>query len=168
MNDYQIKTHNGRLVIFDADGEVDAKTARKIIKALRQSYPVKHWVYIGYHPAKKLYKVGITANVERRARQLGIEIRHTVECPDFSHAYDIEQVIHITLREYSIAPEWYDCKWGEFEFLEPYTDHFLAGGAVYSNYMIKLAKANPDKIEYYITLVEDHVRRLQEIADERD
>ena len=74
-----LKSGNSHLVEYGDEHKpfharrIKNSEARKVIAALNQSYPQNTFLYVG-RKSRSIYKIGIAADVERRAQTLGIEI----------------------------------------------------------------------------------------------
>lgn len=110
----------GCFIADEAGIEVSEEDARSILKALETRYLKMITLYIGESASEiGLYKIGVSNDVHRRARELGIWIRHTIPC-SYKAAWELERSLHNFLGTLGLHShgEWFYLQAGEDDFLK--------------------------------------------------
>jgi len=108
---YQIAFRaDGTLICIDENGyEPDEETGRLLAQALNRRFAPHWYVYIGRRRSGDAYKIGISQNPQGRARKLGINLTHVIECGSRKHARDVERYLHalFTDTQRDLKREWF-------------------------------------------------------------
>jgi hypothetical protein len=101
---------DGTLICVDENGnEPDEETGRLLAQSLNRRFAPRWYVYIGKRRSGDAYKIGISQNPNSRARKLGINITHVIECGSRKHARDVERYLHalFTDTQRELKREWF-------------------------------------------------------------
>jgi hypothetical protein len=104
---YTIEMRENGAVILKDGVEVSGHSGYLILKALRRRYERPCYVYLGFSPTRNLWKIGLSRNVERRAEQLQIEIKHIIPCDDVREAAFLELMLHDIYLDKRVMGEWF-------------------------------------------------------------
>lgn len=94
---YRVVERNGETVIVDLDGKlVNPHEMKRLASHIIETIERPMYVYIGVRHSDGMYKIGKTGNVDRRAKELDIEIIHTLACKRFGDcsAVAVESHLH--------------------------------------------------------------------------
>lgn len=112
-----------RAIIRDAYGNlVSVKVIGEIVDALRREYPIKTYVYIGFSQIRQLWKIGFTHDVERRAQELRIDVKHFVVCEGSFIGREVERFWHNFFKSCRVRNEWFDLKPTDIELIATISD----------------------------------------------
>ncbi len=114
---------DGTLICIDEQGyEPDEQTGRLLAQALNRRFALHWYVYIGKRRTGDAYKIGISQNPNGRARKLGINITHVIECGSRKHARDIEKYLHalFTDTQRELKREWFTLEREDMEQIKEF------------------------------------------------
>lgn len=78
---FNVVEKNRKTFMVDLDGNVvPPEQARQLAHALISTTEAKAYVYVGQRQSDGLYKIGRTADLERRALELGLRFDHRIQC----------------------------------------------------------------------------------------
>jgi hypothetical protein len=111
---FRIKVgENGKTFVVDEEGnKIPPERHRAIANQIIETVDEDAYVYVGYSPTKMLYKIGVTGNIERREKELGIDIFFMIKCEpwgDYS-PFTLEKLLHriFTKLGQHIEGEWFE------------------------------------------------------------
>lgn len=108
-------------VIVDQDGKpVNKESGYLLLNMLTLRYAMKSWVYLGYSPKTELYKIGRTSTLERRAKELQIDIIHTIGFPRLSEAESSEKQLQEKFSRKCVYGEWFKLTDQDIKFIKQY------------------------------------------------
>jgi hypothetical protein len=104
---YTIEMRETGAVILQDGVEVSVQVGYLLLRSLRRRYERPCYVYLGFSPTLNLWKIGLSRNVERRAEQLQIEIKHIIPCDELYEAAFLESMLHDIYVEKRVQGEWF-------------------------------------------------------------
>jgi hypothetical protein len=104
---------NGKTFVVDEEGNrIPPERHREIAAKITETLDEDAYVYVGYSPTKMLYKIGKTNNIDRREKELGIEIYYYAKCEPWGNhdAFALEKILHriFTKLGQQIEGEWFE------------------------------------------------------------
>jgi hypothetical protein len=127
--------HNVKLENMDGS-KVAPILQREIAKMLNRQAQLREYVYIAesYNPEQSGYKVGKTKDIERRERELDVDIIFNIECDTWGNASGLvlEKLLHelYTFAGLRILGEWFDLTWWDIELLRIFFKSYPYGDAM--------------------------------------
>lgn len=95
---FRVKVDNkGKAFVIDNEGTRIAPTeAQSIGEKISSVAETPSYVYLGYSEETQLHKIGVSTDPARRAKELDIEIIHTITCGAWGEysAYRLEALFH--------------------------------------------------------------------------
>jgi hypothetical protein len=109
---YRIVERSNETLIVDLDGNIiDPHKMEQLASSIINTKRQPLYVYVGIRERDNLYKIGMTRNIERRSKQLGIEIIQTIQCDRFGtySAFNVEKHLHAIMKALGchIEAEWF-------------------------------------------------------------
>ncbi|MBC7810224.1 MAG: GIY-YIG nuclease family protein [Burkholderiales bacterium] len=119
---YRIVERNNETLIVDLDGNViDPHKMEQLASSIITTKRQPLYVYIGGREHDKLYKIGMTRNIERRSKQLGIKVIQTIQCDRFGtySAANVEKQLHAIMNALGchVEGEWFQLDSFDIQFL---------------------------------------------------
>ncbi len=125
------KTHfnlvekNGKVFVIDLDGKVmSPDKARAVAHGLLSTTEAPSYVYVGQRQSDKLYKIGKTDNLRKRASQLGIRFEHRIQCSLYGEraSFKVEAALHRFFKATGqhVEDEWFDLGDDGFSLITTY------------------------------------------------
>jgi hypothetical protein len=106
--DYRISAQDGKVTLLTDTGEpLSDDLCQDVLDALYWKYSEQTWLYIGKSQTAEETKVGISADLDRRAKELGIDLLVSVMFPTRRSASEVELWLHSWIKDRRIHNEWY-------------------------------------------------------------
>ncbi len=108
---YRVIERNGKTTIVDAEGQtVPPAIAKTLGQSLVDTALGKSYVYISEPREDGACKIGRTEDLARRAKELGVEFQHTIECDLYGEKSSsvVESELHKFFSEARLDGEWFD------------------------------------------------------------
>lgn len=98
-----------RAHLLEDGDEVSPERGLAITRALAETYPPAHFVYVAYSPARGAYKVGHSEKPHERVRALKAELVYSRECPSYADVRRAQAalVAEIVRCGHIVEDEWY-------------------------------------------------------------
>lgn len=127
---------NGYKIVFDAKGnlsitnlegvEVKGIERYTLGEEIKDYFAGQSFIYIavGYPDgdSKRLHKIGVTKNVDRRSQELRAYIKHYVICSS-RRVWNLEKKLHKVFSKYRVRGEWFD--FGDDEIIDDFIDQVV-------------------------------------------
>lgn len=119
---YRLIEKRGRMVLADLDNNVlQPHEAIQVVQGITAGVDAKSYVYVGLRQSDGLYKIGLTDNLDRRKREIGVdEYVHTIECDaygDFA-SNTVEAAFHKFFADQRVEGEWFELLPIDIRFLQ--------------------------------------------------